>query len=385
MDPFDQLWWTVLAWVLVRMIKEQQPRRWLTAGVVIGVGLLTKLPIAFYVLALLAGLLLSESRRLLFNRWLILGGLIAVAIVSPYIVWQALRGFPVIEYAGSYASGKTFQATPLEFLGQQVLTLNPLSLPLWLGGLYFLFFAAAGRPYRLFGWAYLFLYVFFMLQKAKFYWLAPAYPVLFAAGAYGLQRWTEQRPPARWLRRAYLCTLAISGLVLVPFTIPILPPEAFIRLNAAVGNAGEVKQETLAASELPQNYADRYGWREMVAAVHQAYASLTPAEQAKACILTNNYGEAGAIDYFGPELGLPRAVSGHNSYFLWGPRGCTGEVLISIGRPLRDLSGSFESVTPGPAWGCTYCMPHQNGAPIYIGRGLKDPMQDAWPTVKEFN
>ena len=103
----------------------------------------------------------------------------------------------------------------------------------------------------------------------------------------------------------------------------------------------------LTASELPQNFADRYGWREMVAAVNEAYTSLTPEEQAKACILTKNYGEAGAMEYYGRELGLPRAISGHNSYFLWGPQGCTGEVLISVGRPLRDLSDAFESVTPG--------------------------------------
>ena len=109
----------------------------------------------------------------------------------------------------------------------------------------------------------------------------------------------------------------------------------------------------------------------MVAAVNEAYTSLTPEEQAKACILTKNYGEAGAMAYYGKELGLPRAISGHNSYYLWGPQGCTGEVLISVGRPLRDLSDAFESVTAGPAWSCKYCMPYENGTWIYIGRGLK--------------
>ena len=385
MDPFDQLWWTLAAWVLVGLIKQQEPRRWLIFGVAVGLGLLTKLTMSFFVMALLAGLLLSESRKLLFNRWLIFAGLIAFAIVSPYLVWQALHGFPVIEYTGSYASGKTFQATPLDFLLQQVLTVNPFSLPLWLGGLYFLFFVPAGRPYRAFGWAYLILFVFFMLHKAKFYWLSPSYPVLFAAAAYGLQRWIEQRPRIGWLRPAYSWILSILGMLLVPFSIPILPPETFILLNASVGNAGEVKQEMLVASELPQNYADRYGWREMVAAVRQAYETLAPEEQAEACILTENYGEAGAVDYYGPELGLPGAITGHNSYFLWGPRGCTGEVIISIGRPLRDLSGSFESVEAGPSWSCRYCMPHENGAPIFIARGLQVPMEQAWPSVKAFD
>ena len=123
-------------------------------GAVIGIGLQTKLTIAFYVLALLAGLLLSASRKLLFNRWLVFGGLIALAIISPYLVWQAGHGFPVVEYTANYSSGKTFQATPMEFLLQQVITMNPLALPLWLGGLCLLLFTRAAKPYRAFGWAY---------------------------------------------------------------------------------------------------------------------------------------------------------------------------------------------------------------------------------------
>jgi 4-amino-4-deoxy-L-arabinose transferase-like glycosyltransferase len=385
MDPFDQLWWALLAWVLVRMIRRQEPRDWLLAGAVIGCGLQTKLTITFYVLALLAGLLLSSSRKLLLNRWLIFGGLIALAIISPYLVWQAGHGFPVVEYTANYSSGKTFQATPVEFFLQQVLTTGPLASPLWLGGLFLLFFVSAGKPYRAFAWAYVFLYVFFMLQKAKFYWLSPAYPPLFSAGALGLQLLLDRWRRLRWLLPAYAGLLGVVGLLVVPFAIPILPAESFVALNAALGGAGEVKQESLTASELPQSYADRYGWREMVAAVDEAYRSLTPEEQTKACILTTNYGEAGAMAYYGDELGLPLAISGHNSYYLWGPQGCTGEVIISIGRPLRDLSDAFESVTPGPAWSCKYCMPYESGAWIYVGRGLKYDMEEAWPTTKDWN
>ena len=385
MDPFDQLWWTLTAWVLVRMIKEQKPRLWVIFGIVVGVGLLTKLTIAFFILALLIGLLLSQERGLLFHRWLIFGGIIAFGMTIPFIVWQSQHGFPVLEFTGAYASGKTFQASPIDFFLQQVLTNDPVAVPLWLGGLYFLFFAPSGRPYRAFGWAYVLLYAFFMFLKAKFYWLTPAYPMLFASGAYGLERLVRRLPRTQWLQPAYLGVLGLTGLLLVPFAIPILPPEAFIRANAILGGAGEVKQESLQSSALPQNYADRHGWREMVTAVQQAYDSLSPAEQAEACILTRNYGEAGAIDYYGPALGLPRAISGHNSYYVWGPRDCSGKIIISIGRPLTDLVGSFESIEAGPGWKCQYCMPYENGAPIFIARGLLYPMQEAWPTVKSFN
>ncbi len=385
MDPFDLLWWALAAWVLVRLIKQQEQHGWLLFGAAAGVGLLTKLPIAFFIIALLIGLLLSQSRRLLFNRWLLIGGLIAVVIASPYIVWQIQNGFPVVEYTRIYSSGKTYQVTPLEFLSQQVITMNPVTLPLWLGGLYFLFFVPEGRPYRTFGWAYLILFVFFMLQKAKFYWLTPAYPMLLAGGAYGLQLWIQKQRGLAWQQPTAMAVIGISGLLIVPFAIPILPTQTFLQLNALTGGKGEVQAENLIASDLPQNYADRYGWKEMVAAVKGAYDTLTPAEKAQACVLAGNYGEAGAVDFYGPALGLPKAISGHNSYFLWGPQGCTGQVIITINYPIQDLVNSFESVDPGPGWSCMHCMPFENGARIYIARGLKVPILDAWPTVKEYN
>lgn len=385
MDSFDQLWWTLAAWVLVRLIKQHQARMWLVFGLVVGIGLLTKLTIAFFVIALMFGLLLSKQCSLLFNRWLIIAGLIALAILSPYLIWQASHGFPVLEYTKSYfSSGKTYQATPTEFFVQQVTAMNPLAFPLWLGGLYFLFFTAAGKPYRAFGWAYIFLYVFFMLQKAKFYWLAPAYPMLFASGSYALERLATSTRAAgrlRWMSPAYLLILVLTGGFFVPFAIPILPPETFIKLSSGTS---EIQTENLQSSALPQNFADRYGWREMVTGVKAAYDTLTPQEQTEACIVTSNYGEAGAIDFYGPALGLPKAISGHNSYFIWGPQGCTGKVFITINVRLQDIAGSFESVEPAGQTACTYCMPFENNAPIGIARGLKAPIETAWPGIKTY-
>jgi 4-amino-4-deoxy-L-arabinose transferase-like glycosyltransferase len=158
MDPFDQLWWTLYAWTLLRLIKYQQPRLWLLFGLFAGLGLLNKLTVGFYVAALVLGLLPSNQRKLLFNRWLMFGGLLAFLLISPYILWNAAHGFPTLEFTRNYTSGKTYQqATPLEFLLQQITASNPLALPLWLGALYLLFFTAPGKPYRAFGWAYLFL------------------------------------------------------------------------------------------------------------------------------------------------------------------------------------------------------------------------------------
>ncbi len=386
MDPFDQLWWTLTAWVLVRMITRQQPRLWIGMGIVIGVGLLTKLTIAFFVIALLIGLLLSGQRKLLFSRWIIIGGAIATVIVSPYLVWQTMHGFPVIEYTRDYSQGKVFNAGLLGALVQQIVSVNPLSFPLWLGGLYFLFFRPEGKPYRAFAWAYVLLYIFFYLQTAKFYWLSPAYPMLFAGGAYGLELLIRQRPRLAWMQPAYLWTLAISGLLLAPWAIPLLPVQTFVWLSQANGGLGNIKTENLSSGALPQNYADRYGWQDMAQGVKRAYDTLTPQEKAKVCVLGNNYGEAAAVSYYGPSLGMNvRVISGRNSYFIWGPNGCTGEVLITLGYPLKDISPAFDSVEDEGAVYCQYCMPFENGARVYIARGLKMPMQEAWPTTKTYN
>ncbi len=385
MDPFDQLWWALAAFVLLRLIKRQEPRLWLAFGLVAGVGMMTKVTMAFYCFALLAGLLLSPSRKLLFNRWLLIGGAIALLIFSPYLLWQVQHGFPTLDFWKYYATSKTYPVTPLEFLVQQVKTINPLALPLALAGLYLLFFNPKGRPYQAFGWAYLILYLLFMIQKTKFYFLSPAYPILFAAGAYALELIVLARPRWTWLQPNYLRILLITGLFLAPFAIPILGPEPFIRFNDATGRIGDVRIERLETSDLPQTLADRYGWTQMVADIALAYNSLPAGEKSEACILTDNYGQAGAVDFYGPAFGLPKAISGHNSYFIWGPGNCTGRVLIAVGFEADELTWVFESLQPAGQVECGYCKPHEQGSPIFIVRGLKAPIQEAWPGAKDYN
>jgi hypothetical protein len=175
------------------------------------------------------------------------------------------------------------------------------------------------------------------------------------------------------------------GLVSAPLAMPLLPVETFIAYSHAFGGATEVKQERLATAELPQHFADRFGWEALVASVAKVYAALPPEEQAAACILTGNYGEAGAIDFFGEAYHLPKAISGHNSYFIWGPDGCTGQVIITVGLRQEDVAPSFDSVTPAGVSQCQYCMPYENDLPIYVGRGLKMDIREVWPQAKHYD
>jgi hypothetical protein len=382
MDPFDQLFWVLAAYIVLLILKREDPRLWLLFGLVAGIGLLTKVTMAYFGLALVIGLLLTPNRRYLLSKWLWLGGLTALVLFSPYIVWQVLHGWPTLEFWRTYAVGKTYPVTPLEFLSQQILTMQPLTLPLWLAGLVYYFFGG-GKKYRPLGWIYVILYGVFTIQQAKNYFLAATYPMLFAGGAVLAEQFIQKR---KWpaLQPACASLLLVGGMATAPLAMPLLPVETFIAYSQAFGGAAEVRQERLAIAQLPQHFADRFGWETLVASVAKVYAGLPPKEQAVACILTANYGEASAIDFFGGAYYLPKAISGHNSYFIWGPDGCTGEVIITVGLRQEDLASSFDEVTPAGVSQCQYCMPYENNLPIYVGRGLKMDIREVWPQAKHY-
>jgi hypothetical protein len=251
--------------------------------------------------------------------------------------------------------------------------------------LYFYLFSREGRPYRLLGCIYVILFVLFMFQNARFYFLAPAYPMLFAAGGVAFERFVRRRRWG-WLKPACISILAVSGVVVAPLTVvPVLSFETLASITGTVnGNAG-IQAEAREAAQIPLNFADRFGWEGMVATVAEVYEELPPEEQAKACILTGNYGEAGAIDFFGPDYGLPKAISGHNNYYLWGPGDCTGEVVISVGVPLERLEAIFGEVEQVDAVTCEYCMPDETNLPIYLYSSPIDPLGESWSQFKHYN
>jgi hypothetical protein len=382
MDAFDQLFWTLGAYLMVRILNRDQPRLWLLFGLVMGLGLLNKVTILYFGLAVFVALLATPARRHLRTVWPWLGGALSFIFLLPYAYWQIQNGWPTMEFFGNY-SWKVEQDSPPEFLLKQILTMHPVTLPLWLAGLYYLLFVREGRLWRPVGLVFLMLFVLFVVQNGKFYYLAPAYPMLFAAGGVALERYRIGWP--RWdrIRVVYVSVLAVVGAVSAPLTVlPVLPVETLASITGTVnGNAG-IEAEAREAAQIPLNFADRFGWEEMVATVAGVYEELPPEEQAEACILTGNYGEAGAIDFFGPEYGLPKAISGHNNYYLWGPGGCTGETVIAVNVPRGTLRTVFDDVEEADTVSCEYCMPDENNLPIYVVRSPKVPLEEAWPKFK---
>ena len=383
MDSFDELWWTLGSYVLILLVKRQQPRYWLLFGLIAGIGLTTKITMAFFGVAVVIGFLLTSRRVYLRSRWLWLGGAIAVAFALPYVLWNLANGWPTVQFWSSYG-GKLIGVSPLAFLAQEILTMNPATLPLWLVGLYFFFGTKEGREFRFFGWAFVVLYVLFTLSGAKFYFLAPAFPPLFAGGAVTLDRAVRRRGGG-WIRPAYTALLVVVGLAVAPAAMPLLAPPTFGQVYGFLGGDAGVQVENHATAVLPQWLADRFGWDTMVATVAGVYDVLPASEQSSACIFTDNYGEASAIDFLGPRYHLPLAISGHNNYFLWGPRGCTGAVVISVGVSRGDLDALFGSVAPAATITCQYCMPYEDNLTVYVARQPKRPVQAVWPGVKHFN
>jgi hypothetical protein len=381
MDVFDELWWALVVYVLILLLKRGEPRLWLVFGLVAGIGLTTKVTMLYLGFGVAVGLLFTPERRYLWTRHAWLGGAIAFAFLLPYLLWNAVNGWPTVEFWANYG-GHLAGESPVDFLLSQIVIMNPLTLPLWIAGLVY-FFSRAGKPYRALGWTYVVLFVVMALMGTKSYFLAPAYPFLFAGGAVLFAGALARRPALGWAKVASVALLALSGAFLAPGVMPILPPAAYGGpYTLIVGTSGA--QQEGGSTPLPQILADRFGWDTMDAKLAAVYRGLPAADRAEACIFTLNYGEAGAVNQLGPQYGLPHAVSGHNNYYYFGPDGCSGKVLITVGIPRADLEQAFGQVTNAGTTSCKYCVDEENGVPIFVARQPKAPIQQLWPRTKHF-
>ena len=382
MNAFDVLVWCGTAVVLARLLRTDDDRLWLAFGALAGIGLQNKLSVVFLGFGVVVGLILAGQWRRLTARRFWLGGLLAFAIFLPNLIWQAVHGFPTLEFMRNATLYKNRPLAPWEFLSAQTLMMNPVVVPAALAGLAF-YFTRAGRPFRPLGWAFVVIVAVMITQRSKAYYLGPAYPLLLAPGALMIER-LASRPRWGWLREAALVLVVGSGLVLAPLAKPILPVETHVAYMEGLGVApstGERKR----LGRLPQFFADRLGWRELAETVAEVVDGLPPEERAAACVFGQNYGQAGAIDFYGPALGLPSAVSGHNSYWLWGPGDCSGEVLIVIGGDREDHEQSFEQVEEGAPYRCADCMPYEAEKTIWVCRGLRAPLPEVWSRTKHYD
>jgi hypothetical protein len=383
MNAFDLLFWALGFWLLARLFAGGDPRGWLALGVVLGLGLQNKLSVLLLGFGLAVGVLLTRQWPLLRSRWPWLGAMGALLLFLPHLLWQAAHGWPTLEFMANATRFKNLPISPVSFLVAQGDRMGVFAVPLFVAGLFFLLGDRGGRPFRAFGWAVLAILVLMITQRAKPYYFAPAFSVVFAAGGVLFERWSGAVAFGRWLRPAYLVVLLAGGALALPLTKPVLavePTIAYMKWLGVEASTSERKE----VGRLPQFFADRLGWRELAEAVAEVQRALPPEDQAMACVFGQNYGQAGAIDFYARDLGLPPAISGHNSFWLWGPGSCTGELIIVIAGDGDELAKLFESAELAATYRCLECMPYEAEKEIWVARGLRWPLAEMWPQVKSF-
>ena len=378
-DSIEFCAWPVLALWTLRLTRGADPRWWLAVGTLTAAAAWSKYTVFFFVAALLAGLLCTTQRNALKTWWFAAGVALAALLVLPNFLWQAHNGFPMLQLLHN-DYGKFLLRSP-PFPLQQILIMNPVLSAVWVTGLFWLFYT---RPTRFLGIAYVMLIAVMWALDAKSYYPAPVYPYLIAAGAVAIELWSAIR-----LRRlAVIAALIAFAIPSEPFVLPVLPLDTFVAYQQAVGRLFHIRfhVDPHAGNEIPiQYYADMTGWPELTAAVGGIYASLPAGERKRAAILTRNDGEAAALDVYGERYGLPPALSGNNNYWLWGPRGFSGNVLIDVNGDARADRTRFASVRLAAVFRNRYAMPYENNVAIYICRGIRGSLAALWPELRNYS
>jgi hypothetical protein len=383
MNAFDILAWAAAVWLVARWLRTGDRRLWLWLGLVAGLGLEFKISMLFLVAGLAVGLALEPGRwRALLDRRLWLGTLLAGALFAPFVWWQWGHRWPMLEFMANATSRKNVAFSPAAFLRETALRIGPAAALIGLAGIAGLISTKRLRAFRALGRAFLVVVTIMLVTNAKPYYLTPAYVIPFAAGAVMISVWSRVRGRAV-IRSAVVIVTLMSCVVGVPFAKGVLPVETFVAYQNALGIHPAAEERNL-MGRLPQQFADMHGWPELAGAVAQVYQALPPEDRARACVFGQDYGQAGAIDVFGPRLGLPPAISGHNSYWIWGPRGCSGDVLIVLDDRRAALERIFEKVELGGVFRCKDCMPYEDNDPIWVARNPKLPLADLWPRLKKF-
>jgi len=380
-NVFEVVAWVCCTWAFVRLVKTGDPRWWIAIGLAAGLGFESKHTTSTLLLALGVGIVATPARRLLLNRWALLGALVAAALALPNVLWQMANGFPSLEFYRQAALVKNLPSPPLDTLLDQLRFMGLLTSPVWMAGLVFVSITRDGSRYRAVAIAYVILLVLLILSKqSRPDRLLGIYPVLIAAGFVWLERFL--RSPAA---RAVVLVAVIAGcLPGMPIVIGVLPPAPLARYTAWLGisTSGERGKRP---PPIPQLLADRTGWEDFVAQVARIYEQLPAEDKVHTLIYAPSYGQAGAVDVLGRQYGLPRAISGQNNYYHWSEReGVNSDVLIAVGARRADLELLFRDVRLVDTTSCVYCMQWRNQMPIYLARGQVAPLSGLWYKARHY-
>ncbi|MCA9700230.1 MAG: hypothetical protein KC431_22080, partial [Myxococcales bacterium] len=296
---------------------------------------------------------------------------------APHVLWQLQHDWPTLAFMRGAREHKMLAPAPGAWVLEQVLNMGPPAAPLGLAGLWWLLRSEQARPLRPLAWAFLTVITVLLLGQGKAYYAAPAYLPLYAAGGVALER------APRALRILAPTLLVVGALATLPLSKPILPVERFIRYQDALGLEPGTGGERHELEALPQFYADMHGWEQLAAEVTAIHRALAPELRERACVFAQNYGQAAAIEILGEDP--PPVLSGHNNYWLWGPRGC-GAVMIVIGGERSELEAVFAEVQQVASHHCAddRCMPYENHKPLWLAQGPRVSLEQLWPQLRHY-
>ena len=374
-SSIDMVWWALTAYLLIRLLKSDDPRWWLGIGAAIGLGMMTKYTMGLCVIGLGLGIVLTPARKYLKSPWLYAGAGVAVLICLPNLIWQAQHNFISLAFLSSIHARDIGEGRTDNFLlGQLYQNANAFALPIWIAGLAFYFFRDDGRPYRALGWIWLISFVILAATLGRSYYLASAYPMLLSAGAVVWERWLASLS-AGWARSVEGVTWAGVGIAAALFGMVSLP--------LAPINSGLWKLD----ARIHDLFTEQIGWQELTRTVADIYHNLPPEDRARAAILAGNYGEAGAIDLYGKAYGLPDVIAGVNTYWYRGYPNPPPLVVIVVGWSQSDVAHATADCTLAGHNGNPYGVINEESRDhpdIFVCRNLRVNWPEFWKTLQYF-
>lgn len=379
----DQFFWCLATYLVVRIIKSPQPYYlWLILGAVCGIGFLNKYTMLLWAIGFTTGALMTRHRKWFFSSyWPYLGLACALVIVLPNLLWQAENAWPIVDQIIRTGEGTSSKALRWGFLLNQVLLLHPMTAPIWLAGFFYLILKKAAIPYRLFFWQYLILLLLMFFYGGRDYYLAPAYPLLFAAGAISIERWLRSRH-LHWIKPLYLTLMLQGGLLVAPYGLPLLPA-SYLKLYAGFLAEyayldGPLRNGEGQLEELPPIFGEMFGWRQRAQAVAQVYHTLDEQEKESCVVLTDNMAMAGALRYYGRQMNFPPAQCREGSFAKWGPGDKPGDVVVTAGIPLDTLRAYYGFIRHQETVHVEYAPKALADTPIYLCKKPAITLQEFW-------
>ncbi len=382
MNIFDHFFWVLSAYLVVKIIQENKSSNWILLGVTLGLGMLNKIGMIWFGAGFAAGLLISPYRTHLKTKWPYVAALIAFLIFSPYIIWNITHDFAHLEFIRNATRYKYNTVTPLDFIGGQLLLPGPAAILIWLPGLIYLLIGKSVKNFRILALIFLTTFIILIINwHSKPEYLAPAYPLILVGGGLFFEMIFKGKSFG-WVKYAVISFIVLTGIAVVPLALPLLPVETFISYSQFIG-VGQQNSENKEMGKLPQFYADMFGWEELAKDVSDVYTALPDSEKAGTVVFADNYGEAGALEYYASRYKLPDVICPHNSYWFWSdPDNRKIKTIIFLGGNIEGHKSTCKDITLAAIHEVSYSMPYENNLPIYICRDIYRSLKEMWRQVR---